>query len=115
MDAAGRDGWLKTEDLAKMGQLLLQKGEWNGRQLIPAEWVSEMSKKQVESINPGTRLEEAEAKGMTKETSDWMQGYDHGSMPQSAYKILKDHIKRITAKMTSALPKPVVKTERQAE
>ena len=69
--------WLKTEDLAKMGQLLLQKGEWNGRQLIPAEWVAEMSKKQVESINPGTRMEEAEGKGMTKETSDWMQGYGY--------------------------------------
>ena len=69
--------WLKTEDLAKMGQLLLQKGEWNGKQLIPADWVAEMSKKQVESINPGTRMEEAEAKGMTKETSDWMQGYGY--------------------------------------
>ena len=73
-------GWglyLKTEDLAKMGQLLLQKGEWNGKQIIPAEWVAEMSKKQVESINPGTRLEDAEAKGLTKETSDWMQGYGY--------------------------------------
>ena len=69
--------WLKTEDLAKMGQLLLQKGQWNGKQLIPEEWVSEMSKKQVESINPGTRIEEAEAKGMTVETSDWMQGYGY--------------------------------------
>ena len=40
-------GWglyLKTEDLAKMGQLLLQQGEWNGKQIIPAEWVSEMSR-----------------------------------------------------------------------
>ena len=73
-------GWglyLKTEDLAKMGQLLLQKGEWNGKQLIPAEWVAEMSKKQVESINPGTRIEQAEERGMTKETSDWMQGYGY--------------------------------------
>ena len=73
-------GWglyLKTEDLAKMGQLLLQKGEWNGKQLIPAEWVAEMSKKQVESINPGTRMEDAAAKGLTKETSDWMQGYGY--------------------------------------
>ncbi|MBO6030685.1 MAG: serine hydrolase [Prevotella sp.] len=69
--------WLKTEDLAKMGQLLLQKGQWNGKQLIPEEWVSEMSKKQVESINPGTRIEEAEAKGLTVETSDWMQGYGY--------------------------------------
>ena len=73
-------GWglyLKTEDLAKMGQLLLQNGEWNGQQLIPAEWVAEMSKKQVESVNPGTRMEDAAAKGMTTETSDWMQGYGY--------------------------------------
>ena len=73
-------GWglyLKTEDLAKMGQLLLQKGEWNGQQLIPADWVAEMSKKQVDSVNPGTRLEDAAAKGMTPETSDWMQGYGY--------------------------------------
>ena len=73
-------GWglyLKTEDLAKMGQLLLQKGEWNGQQIIPAEWVSEMSKKQVESINPGTRLEQAEERGLTVDTSDWMQGYGY--------------------------------------
>ena len=44
-----------------------------------------------------------------------MQGYDHGAMPQPAYKILKDHIRRITAKMTSALPTPTIKTERQAK
>ena len=73
-------GWglyLKTEDLAKMGQLLLQKGEWNGKQIIPADWVSEMSKKQVESINPGTRIEQAAERGLTVETSDWMQGYGY--------------------------------------
>ena len=73
-------GWglyLKTEDLAKMGQLLLQEGLWNGKQLIPADWVKEMSKKQVESINPGTRIEQAAERGMTKETSDWMQGYGY--------------------------------------
>ena len=60
-----------------MGQLRLQKGEWNGKQLIPAEWVAEMSKKQVESINPGTRMEDAEAKGLTKESSDWLLGYGY--------------------------------------
>lgn len=73
-------GWglyLKTEDLAKMGQLLLQNGNWQGKQLIPAEWVNEMSKKQVESINPGTRMEEAADKGLTIENSDWMQGYGY--------------------------------------
>lgn len=44
-----------------------------------------------------------------------MQGCDHGEMPQPAYKILKDHIKRITAKMTSALPQSIIKIEQQAE
>ena len=44
-----------------------------------------------------------------------MQGYDHGSMPHPAYKILKDHIRRITAKMTSAMPAPIIKTQEQAE
>ena len=44
-----------------------------------------------------------------------MQGYDHGSMPHPAYKILKDHIRRITVKMTSPLPAPAIKTPQQAE
>ncbi len=37
-------GWglrLKTEDLAKFGQFYLQKGKWNGRQLLPGKWVEE--------------------------------------------------------------------------
>lgn len=37
-------GWglrLKTEDLAKFGQFYLQKGKWNGRQLLPKKWVEE--------------------------------------------------------------------------
>jgi CubicO group peptidase (beta-lactamase class C family) len=29
----------RTEDIAKLGQLYLQKGKWNGKQLIPAAWV----------------------------------------------------------------------------
>ena len=37
-------GWglrLKTEDLAKFGQFYLQKGKWNGKQLLPKSWVEE--------------------------------------------------------------------------
>lgn len=30
---------LRTEDFACFGQLLLQKGRWQGRQLVPAEWI----------------------------------------------------------------------------
>lgn len=39
-------GWglyLKTEDLAKMGQLFLQKGKWNDRQVLSEEWIAETS------------------------------------------------------------------------
>lgn len=43
-----------------------------------------------------------------------MQGFDHGAMPHPAYHVLKEQIKRICAKMTSALPQPVVKTEEQS-
>ena len=43
-------GWglyLKTEDLAKVGQLLLQEGKWNGKQLISKGWITEMSKNKL--------------------------------------------------------------------
>ena len=35
-------GWglrVRTEDIAKFAQLYLQKGKWNGKQIIPAAWV----------------------------------------------------------------------------
>jgi CubicO group peptidase (beta-lactamase class C family) len=71
-------GWglyLKTEDMAKMGQFILQKGKWNGKQLIPASWIEQMTTKHVESCPAGIRPEEVAARGMTKENSDWVQGY----------------------------------------
>ncbi|MEO0531453.1 MAG: serine hydrolase, partial [Planctomycetota bacterium] len=30
---------VRTEAIAKFGQLLLQRGEWRGEQLVPAEWI----------------------------------------------------------------------------
>ena len=43
-------GWglyLQPESMAKFGQLLLQKGKWKGKQLIPANWVTQMMQKHV--------------------------------------------------------------------
>ena len=45
-------GWglsITTEDLATFGQLLLQRGNWNGRQLVPAAWIDEATSLRVET------------------------------------------------------------------
>ncbi|MDC0308140.1 beta-lactamase family protein [Planctomycetaceae bacterium] len=53
--------YLRTEDISKFGQLYLQKGKWNGKQLIPAKWIEQATSKQVPNgDNPD---------------SDWNQGY----------------------------------------
>jgi hypothetical protein len=50
-----------TEDIAKFGQLYLQKGKWEGKQLMPSEWVEMATAKQTSNgSNP---------------QSDWNQGY----------------------------------------
>jgi hypothetical protein len=59
-------GWglmVRTKDIASLGQLYLQKGLWKGKQLIPAAWVEEATKKQTSNgSNPD---------------SDWEQGYGY--------------------------------------
>ncbi|MCR4852269.1 MAG: beta-lactamase family protein [Prevotella sp.] len=73
-------GWglqLKTEDMAKLGQLFLQKGEWNGKQIVPAEWLKEMSSYQVPSAPSGTRFEDIEKAGLSKDNNEWVQGYGY--------------------------------------
>lgn len=74
INAGGWGLFLKTEDLAKMGQLLLQKGEWQGQQVLPKEWVEMASTVQVPSLPAGTRPEELKMKAAD---SDWLQGYGY--------------------------------------
>lgn len=31
---------MRTRDYARIGQMVLQKGFWNGRQIVPAEWIA---------------------------------------------------------------------------
>lgn len=57
-------GWglmLRTEDIAKFGQLYLQKGMWHGKQLVPAAWIEQATSKQVSNGSDPAR--------------DWDQGY----------------------------------------
>jgi CubicO group peptidase (beta-lactamase class C family) len=34
--------WLTPRDLAKIGQLVLNHGSWNGQQIVSAQWISDM-------------------------------------------------------------------------
>jgi CubicO group peptidase (beta-lactamase class C family) len=56
---------LCTEDIAKFGQLYLQKGKWHGKQLIPESWVAQATSKQVDN----------DKEGHSKIGIDWVQGY----------------------------------------
>lgn len=50
-------GWglsLTTMDMAKLGQLYLSEGYWNGRQIIPRKWITEST--QVQSVWKARRL-----------------------------------------------------------
>jgi CubicO group peptidase (beta-lactamase class C family) len=58
---------LRSEDLAKFGQLLLQQGVWYNKQLIPKEWVKEATSFKIATPDPPNNL--------PKEKSDWSQGY----------------------------------------
>lgn len=55
--------FLNTEGIAKFGQLYLQKGKWEGKQVIPAKWVEAATARQTSNgSNP---------------KSDWDQGYGY--------------------------------------
>ncbi|AUP77675.1 serine hydrolase domain-containing protein [Flavivirga eckloniae] len=59
-------GWglhLRTEDIAKFGQLYLQKGKWNDVQLVPEAWVEEATSFQTSNGSDPN--------------SDWEQGYGY--------------------------------------
>ena len=62
LNTAGYGLRVKTEDIAKLGQFYLQKGKWNGKQLLSESWISEATSKQTTS-NTGD--------------SDWSQGYGY--------------------------------------
>ena len=54
---------IRTEEIARFGELYLRKGMWHGKQLIPAAWVDQATSMQT-------------ATGSAP-TSDWDQGYGY--------------------------------------
>lgn len=64
-------GWglsVRTEDLAKFGQLYLQKGRWKGKALLPEKWVDEATTFKIQQPEPPKPTR-------PKEQNDWLQGY----------------------------------------
>ncbi len=55
---------ITTESIAKLGQLYLQKGVWQGSRLLSETWVERASQKHIE--NKGT-----------SDNTDWQQGYGY--------------------------------------
>jgi CubicO group peptidase (beta-lactamase class C family) len=56
VDGAGLQlGWgglkLRPADLARFGQLMLDRGKWKGEQLVPADWVRDMTTEQVDTVS----------------------------------------------------------------
>jgi CubicO group peptidase (beta-lactamase class C family) len=63
ISAGGYGLSIRTEDIARFGQLYLQKGKWQGKQLVPAAWVEAATARQTSNgSNP---------------QSDWDQGYGY--------------------------------------
>lgn len=63
-------GWglrLSVESMAKFGQLYLQKGMWNGKQLLPAEWVELATSVQNTGVPQWATKPDV--------NNDWQQGY----------------------------------------
>ncbi|MBN2727686.1 MAG: serine hydrolase [Bacteroidales bacterium] len=44
---------MSARDLARFGQLYLNKGQWNGKQIIPSQWIEESSKAYYRNENFG--------------------------------------------------------------
>ncbi|TDE16646.1 serine hydrolase domain-containing protein [Dyadobacter psychrotolerans] len=63
-------GWglrVKTEDIAKFGQLYLQKGMWNGKRILSEAWIQEATTSHIQSKGGSGK----------KEDNDWQQGYGY--------------------------------------
>lgn len=59
----GRGMWLRTADVAALGQLYLDQGRWCGHQLVSSRWVRQATSTQIETGRPAREA--------------WKQGYGY--------------------------------------
>jgi hypothetical protein len=62
LNTAGYGLRVKTEDIAKFGQVYLQNGKWNGKEILTETWVKDATSYQTKS---------------QEGTGDWAQGYGY--------------------------------------
>lgn len=55
---------ITTEDIARFGQMYLQKGLWNGQRILPEAWIEEATRATSDNSTNGTN-------------PDWIQGYGY--------------------------------------
>ena len=55
---------IKTEDIARFGQMYLQQGYWHGRRIVPEAWVAEATRAHSDNSN-------------TQTNPDWTAGYGY--------------------------------------
>jgi CubicO group peptidase (beta-lactamase class C family) len=58
----------RSEDIAKFGQLYLQKGVWNGRQILPESWINQATR---------THIDNSDHSSNSGLGSDWGVGYGY--------------------------------------
>lgn len=45
--------WISCEELSRFGQLLLQKGRWQGNSCIPEDWINDVTRAQIDTPGSG--------------------------------------------------------------
>jgi CubicO group peptidase (beta-lactamase class C family) len=60
---------LTTRQISRFGQFLLQKGMWEGRQLLPASWIEEASGIRISSAGPDDKADTP--------ANEWNGGYGY--------------------------------------
>ena len=63
--------WLSTRDMARIGYLMLRKGEWSGKQLIPKSWIEKITS----MVTPVEEMRENDPGLKNKPWWKWGYGY----------------------------------------